>query len=88
MFNVIKIEGESWHNIHANAYLIGQGVEPGDQLSITVLTAVERFHFGDVMPSEDDVGYVRIKQDDIVVTQEGVDCWVLGPAELQVEYAP
>lgn len=87
MFNTIKLP-QGWHNIHANTYLVGQGVEAGDQLSITVLTEVERLHFGDSMPAGDNYGYIRIKQDDIVVTKEGVDCWVLGPAELQVEYAP
>ena len=85
MFDNIKLE-QGWQNVHTA--LASQGVAPGDQLAITVLTAVERLHFGDTQPADSDAGYVRIKQDDIVVTKEGVDCWVLGPAELQVEYAP
>lgn len=85
MFDNIKLD-TGWKNVHTA--MASQGVEAGDQLLITVLTAVERLHFGNAMPSSDTVGYVRIKQDDSVVTQEGVDCWVLGPAELQVEYAP
>ena len=86
MFNNIKIEG-GWHNIHNNTYLTSQGVESGDQLLVTVLTTVERLHFGDTQPAANS-GYVRIEQDDSIITQEGVDCWVLGPATLQVEYAP
>jgi len=85
MFDNIKL-GQGWQNVHTA--MASQGVESGDQLLITVLTTVERLHFGDEIPTNDETGYVRIKQDDSVVTQEGVDCWVLGPAELQVEYAP
>lgn len=86
MFNNIDVP-TGWHNIHADTYLVSQGVEYGDQLLITVLTTVERLHFGDNEPTANS-GYVRVEQDDSIVTQEGVDCWVLGPAELQVEYAP
>ena len=86
MFKTLEFE-QGWHNIHDNTYLSSQGVEHGDQLLVTVLTAVERLHFGDTEPTTES-GYVRIEQDDSVVTQEGVDCWVLGPATLQVEYAP
>lgn len=85
MFDNIKL-GHGWQNVHTA--MASQGVESGDQLLITVLTAVERLHFGDAQPTDNDAGYVRIRQDDIIVTKEGVDCWVLGPAELQVEYAP
>lgn len=84
MFDNIKL-GQGWQNVHTA--MASQGVESGDQLLITVLTTVERLHFGDTEPTSDS-GYVRVEQDDSVVTQEGVDCWVLGPAELQVEYAP
>jgi hypothetical protein len=86
MFDNIEVS-QGWTNIHQNAYLVSQGVEPGDQLTVTVLTPVERIHFGDSEPTKDS-GYVRVEQDDSVITQEGVDCWVLGPATLQVEYAP
>ena len=86
MLNNIEIP-TGWHNIHSNAYLASQGIEPGDQLLVTVLTAVERLHFGDLDPTSDS-GYVRVEQDESIITQEGVDCWVLGPATLQVEYAP
>lgn len=84
MFDNIEL-GQGWQNVHTA--MASQGVESGDQLLITVLTTVERLHFGDTEPTSDS-GYVRVEQDDSVVTQEGVDCWVLGPAELQVEYAP
>lgn len=86
MLKPIKLN-QGWHNIHSNDYLISQGVEHGDQLQVTVLTCVERLHFGDLQP-DGDSGYIRVNRDDSVITQEGVDCWVLGPATLQVEYAP
>jgi len=87
MLSIVRFE-KGWHNIHANDYLISQGVEHGDQLQVTVLTSVERLHFGDTEPSGDEYGYVRVNQDDSVITKEGLDCWVLGPASLYVEYAP
>ena len=87
MFNVVNITGNEWNNVHLNSYLVSEGVEQGDQLMITVRNSTNRFHFGDAQPT-DESGYVRVESDDSIITREGVDCWVLGPATLQVRYAP
>lgn len=86
MLNAVAF-GDGWHNIHDNAYLVSQGVEHGDQLLITVLTNTARLHFGDTEPT-DVSGFERIETDESNMTVEGLDCWILGPTKIQVEYAP
>lgn len=82
---MLKLDGNQWYNVHTE--LAPDGVESGDQLYVTVRSPTENLYFGNVEPIKFSP-YIKRDVDESVVTEEGLDLWVHGPATLQVEYAP
>jgi|TARA_A100001391_G_scaffold132462_1_gene91550 hypothetical protein len=89
--NTITV-GEDWINVHANTYLVGLGLEDGDQINIQVVSVGSVYiHQGDSSPTQNNNYKPFISENEIYTSVDGENLWLKGNKEninILVSYAP